>query len=92
MTNDVLFKRPVDGIASNDALSEYSDTHVFAVLEVINTIIACLLPTSSIIVLYFVWSLPARLGIIVAFQVLFSFCLALFTQARRVEIFASVAA
>ena len=86
-----LGKKPIEGIACNESLSEYSDAHVYAVLDVINTVVACLLPTSSIIILYFVSRLPVRLGIIVAYEVLFSLCLALFTQARRVEIFAAVA-
>ena len=68
--------------ASNESLVEYSDAQVYAVLDVINTIVACLLPTSSIIMLYLVSSLPTRLGIIVAYEVLSSLCLALFTQAR----------
>ena len=86
-----LRKKPIATIACNNALSEYSDARVLAVLEVINTVIACLLPTSSIVILYCVSSLRVRLGIVVAYQVLFSICLALFTQARRVEIFVAVA-
>jgi hypothetical protein len=84
-------KKPITTIACDDALSEYSNARVLAVLEVINTVIACLLPTSSIVILYCVSSLRVRLGIVVAYQVLFSLCLALFTQARRVEIFVAVA-
>lgn len=87
----LLQKKPADDLGENGAVSEYSDARVLAVIEVINTIIACLLPLSSIIILYFVSSLPVRLGIVTAYVVVFSLCLALFTRARRVEIFAGVA-
>ncbi|PMD29525.1 hypothetical protein L207DRAFT_538709 [Hyaloscypha variabilis F] len=86
-----ILRKPAEDLAENGALSEYSDAHVLAVLEVINTIIACLLPLSSIIILYCVSSLLVRLGIVIAYVVVFSACLALFTRARRVEIFAGVA-
>ena len=89
--SDGNLKKPVEEIASNESLSEYSDAQVYAVLDLINTVVACLLPTSSIIILYLVSSLPVRLGIIVVYEVLFSLSLALFTQARRVEIFGAVA-
>ena len=46
----------------------------------------------SFIILYFVTDTIARLGITVAFTVLFSVALMLVTQARRIEIFAATSA
>lgn len=46
----------------------------------------------SIIVLYFVKSMPTRLGLVAAFTALFSIALAIVTQARRTEVFAATAA
>ena len=74
LTRNAFLKRPIDGVASNDAISKNSDAHVFAVPVMVSTTTACLLPTFSIIVLYFVSSLPRRFAIAVAFEVLFSMC------------------
>jgi hypothetical protein len=52
-------------------------------------VISSLLPVSSIITLYFVPNVVARLGIVVAFTAAFSICLTLVTQARRVDIFSA---
>jgi hypothetical protein len=54
--------------------------------------IASLLPVVSIVVLYLVDSMPKRLGIVAGFTAAFSIALALFTRARRVDIFAATAA
>jgi hypothetical protein len=56
------------------------------------TVISCLTPLSSIIILSVVRSMAARLGIVCAFTMVFSLVLALGTGARRVEIFAATAA
>jgi len=56
------------------------------------TSIACLLPVLAILVLSCVKSTGSRLGVIATFNVVFTFCLSLFTTAKRAEIFAITAA
>jgi hypothetical protein len=73
-------------------ISWYSDTHVKVVLGVLGTVISSLFPVVSIVALYFVNAVPARLGIVAAFTAVFSLCLALMTRARRVEVFAATTA
>ena len=55
-------------------------------------VLASLLPISSIVILYFVLNLLVRLGIVGIFTAIFSFSLALITQAKRIEIFAGISA
>jgi hypothetical protein len=73
-------------------VSWYSETRVRVVLDVFGTVISSLFPVVSIVALYFVNRMSARLGIIAAFTAVFSLCLALVTKARRVEIFAATTA
>jgi len=73
-------------------ISHYSEAHLTSAVHVLGTVMASLLPISAIVILYFVSSLLARLGIVVAFTALFSFALALITQAKRIEIFAATSA
>ena len=51
-----------------------------------------LIPTLSILVLYFVKRQLVRLGLLIVFTTTFSLTLAWFTEARKVEIFSAVAA
>ena len=51
-----------------------------------------MIPIAAIIVLSFVRDMTARLGIVCAFTAIFSVCLSLVTEARRVENFAATAA
>jgi hypothetical protein len=78
--------------SSTPGLSEYDDAYLLAILEVTSTMISSMLPISSIIILHWVTSTSARLGIVVGYTALFSIALALLTRARRVEIFAATAA
>lgn len=55
------------------------------------SILASVLPILSIIILYYVHSLEVRLGIIAVFNIVLSFCLTVFTTAKKTEIFAVVA-
>jgi hypothetical protein len=79
-------------VCPQNGFSEYDDARLIAMIEVISTVISSLLPISSIIILYFVTSQPARLGIILGYTAMFSIALAIFTKARRVEIFAATSA
>jgi hypothetical protein len=73
-------------------MSWYSETGVAFVVDVVGTVISSLFPVVSIVALYFVDKMPARLGLVAAFTAVFSLCLALMTTARRVEIFAATTA
>ena len=56
------------------------------------SIFASLLPIASILVLTNLQTLKAKLGTIAAFNVLISVCLTIFTDAKRIDIFAVTAA
>lgn len=68
------------------------DSTIFRFTSLITSIVASLVPIASIIVLYSVRSMEARIGIIGAFNLLISTCLSMFTNAKRSEIFAITAA
>lgn len=70
----------------------YEDTTVFKITYWITSIVASLIPILSIVILYKVNSMKARLGIIAGFNVLISICLSGLTNAKRSEIFAITAA
>lgn len=70
----------------------YEDTRVMKITYWITSILASLIPIASIIVLYCVHSMSARLGVIGAFNLLISVCLSAFTNAKRSEVFAITAA
>lgn len=70
----------------------YEDSTILKITFWITSIVASLIPIASIVVLYRVQSMAARLGIIAAFNVLISVCLSAFTNARRSEVFAVTAA
>ena len=58
----------------------------------IGTVLASMLPTLAILVLYYVKSIEARLGLILIFTSVLSVILAIGTKARKVEIFATTTA
>ena len=70
----------------------YSNSKLLRITYWISSTLASLLPISSIIILYCVKLMPARLTIIAVFNVIFSLCLLGFTNAKRSEIFAVTAA
>lgn len=73
-------------------ITEYTDSHIHALLSISITVIACLLPISSILILYFISNTGARLSVALSFTAVFALCLALLTGAKRVEIFAATSA
>lgn len=70
----------------------YEDSTVYRVTYWFTSILASLIPIASIVILYRVQSMPAKLGIIAAFNVLVSVCLMTFASAKRAEVFAITAA
>lgn len=73
-------------------LTFYDDNRLLQITGIVSTIFASLLLILSIVVLYIVQSMPARLGIMAAFILIFSFSLACFTNASRGDIFTATAA
>ncbi|TKA82585.1 hypothetical protein B0A55_01189 [Friedmanniomyces simplex] len=78
--------RPADGdlgeyVYSERAMSRY--------MGAITMVVASALPTLSIVVLYFIQTELWRLVFIVLFSGVFAAALAIFTEARRVEVFAA---
>lgn len=61
-------------------------------INILATVAASLLPLLSIVVLSILESYANKIGAIVVFSACFSLALCLMTNARRVEIFAAVAA
>lgn len=86
-------------------LTEYNDATISLAADITCTLFAPLLTTTPIFVLYFVSDVRNRIGIIMAFTTLFSirsvisclrlwivlimYSLALFSTARRIEVFAA---
>jgi hypothetical protein len=82
-------KRPVD---DESGIYHYRKLHLRAFSHLIGVILASVIPAASIFTLYFVPHPVDRLVVLLGFSVLFSVCLALFTSARRVEVFSATAA
>ncbi|KAE8443529.1 hypothetical protein EG329_001769 [Mollisiaceae sp. DMI_Dod_QoI] len=77
---------------NRSSLQHYSDRQVAAVTNFLGTIFSSIAPLVSVVVLSFINNPRARLGLVCAFTILFTICLAIATKARRVEIFAATAA
>lgn len=82
------YKRP----SSDSNEISYSDSIVLYGASVLAATLASLLIVSSIIILYEVTAMRARLGVMAAFTVIFSLFLTLLTNARRSDVFAATAA
>jgi hypothetical protein len=68
-------------------------SEIFVVLgNIICMILSALVPTASILCLYFVKSMIARLAIVSGMSFLFSFVMTVIVQGRRVEVFAATTA
>ena len=81
------FSRWIKPSRRNGAVG-YQDSTIFKITYWLTSIFASLLLASSIIILYFVRPMPARLAIIAVFNLLLSVCLSGLTNAKRSEIFA----
>lgn len=60
---------------------------MYDTINKVTTVIACMLPITGVIILYFVHNMGARLGIVAAFMAIFALTLAFATDASRVDIF-----
>ena len=72
--------------------TEYEDSKILAISSILITLLSCMIPVTSTIALYFVPGMRLRLGLVAVFMVVFCMVLAVFTNARRVEIFGATAA
>ena len=54
------------------SLRDYDDAKLSAVARVVSVMVSSGLPTTSMLVLYYVQTTPARLGVVLVFSVLFS--------------------
>ncbi|CZR51277.1 uncharacterized protein PAC_01152 [Phialocephala subalpina] len=85
------FKKPMADDPESQ-ICNYREGRIAKTMDVLSTVIASMLPITSIVILYFVSNTLDRLGIAVAFTGLFALCLVMTTRARRVEIFAATSA
>ena len=70
----------------------YDEAALTKISNVVTAILSSLLPTVVILVLYFVNRMLTRIGLIITFTSVFSLALALFTEAKKVEVFTATAA
>ena len=72
--------------------ASYSDGSIIRVTKLLTTVLTCLLPIISIVILYAETSMQRRLGIIGGLTALFSLSMGLVTPASMADIFAATAA
>ncbi|KAL2011660.1 hypothetical protein VTN00DRAFT_4378 [Thermoascus crustaceus] len=70
----------------------YGESRLATVSDAIAAAFSSLLPALTILILYLIKPMYARIALVIGFTALFSFAFAIFTSARRVEIFAATAA
>ncbi|KAG4221306.1 hypothetical protein PC116_g30218 [Phytophthora cactorum] len=75
-----------------EGIYTYKESLISSVIDIITTVVAAVLPLSSIVVLYLVKAESTRLGILIIFSACFALVLTLMTSARRIEVFAATAA
>lgn len=76
----------------DSGIVEYDNRRMNGISNAITVTFASLVPAISVVVLNYVTSQTIRLGLLVLFTALFSAALAVFTTARKIEIFSAVAA
>ena len=75
-----------------DKIFEYDQTKLRRVADGFSTVFSSVLPTLSILVLYYIHNTSIRLGLILLFTSLFAAILVLVSRARRIEVFAATTA
>lgn len=70
----------------------YQDNSIFRITLGITSIVASLIPLASVAVLYSIPSIPARIGVIGAFNLIIAISLTVFTKVKRSDMFAISAA
>ena len=85
-----LFRGPIGD--EEAGFTNYKDSRLLAGSQVLVTLLSSLLPICATIGLYFIHGTPKRLVAVALFMLVFATSLAVFTKARRVEVFAATAA
>ncbi|PVH87646.1 hypothetical protein DL98DRAFT_649265 [Cadophora sp. DSE1049] len=85
------WKTPVKG-HEDVGLVKWNNSYFTAVSRIITVIISTIFPSMEVLVLYFIQKMVVRVGMVLLFSATFSLSLAIFTNARPVEIFAATAA
>ena len=75
-----------------NGLWHYEEGAFIAIANAISTVLSSLMPTTSIMVLYFVKNPLARLAMTMVFTTIFSLTLATIAKARRIDVFAATTA
>ena len=84
-------KKPIT-VDPDSGIVEYEDTRLTAISNAVGVMFASLVPTISVLVLYFIKNMLVRIGLLVVFTAVFAAALAVFTKARKIEIFSAIAA
>ena len=79
-------------IDPESSILHYSEKSLLRFNNILISVIGAALPVGAIVGLYFIKSEGGRIGALAGFTVLFALALAIFTNARRLEIAASTAA
>ncbi|MCJ1253008.1 hypothetical protein MMC24_000815 [Lignoscripta atroalba] len=77
---------------NHDTTWSYDDEALERAASNFTIVLSSLLPTASIFALYFIARPVLRLAFIMVFSAVFTTCLAVFTSAKRIEIFAAAVA
>ena len=85
----LMRNRPADEEAG---FREYSNVKLVVYMEILVTSLSTMIPIAATIAPYFVKGMAARLALVAVFMILFCTSLAIFTNGRRIEIFAATAA
>ena len=86
---EIMFSKRLE----EDPLTGYSQIsldQVYMFTSFISAIVAPVFLISSIAILYSVKSMHLRLGMVAVFSTLFSICLGVFTNAKRLEVFVAI--
>ena len=78
--------------AGDIGIRKYSGDKMAKAGNIAVAVLSSVLPTLAILALYFVNRMIVRIGLVILFTALFSVTLAVFTAARKVEIFSATAA
>jgi hypothetical protein len=84
-------KKPISG-HEEVGLVESNDQNFRLLSKIVSLIVSTIFPSTAVLVLYFIKRLVVRVGVVLLFSAVFSTSLAVFTNAKPIEIFAATAA
>jgi hypothetical protein len=87
LTRSAYFRK-----SDQSLFAEIGDQYYVRLAKILSILLATIFPSIAIVILYFIPSLLARLGFIMAFSFLLAAVLAVFTEAKSTEIFGITAA